>query len=135
MSKLAHFGFTKLVVQDLEAMSSFYKNVAGLVELARYQDVVMERRIDEILFDGTGQGDPTFILFKLLDRDAPAREEVILGFQTPDVVAFVERVKANGGAVVADVETRAKYGVKVAFVTDPESHLIQVVEPLLRAER
>ena len=133
MSELAHFGFTKLVVQDLEAMRSFYENVAGLVELARVQDTVMERNIDEILFNSTGQGDATFILFKFLDRDAPARDEVILGFQTPDVAAFVERAKANGGAVIADVETRAVHGVKVAFVTDPESHLIQVVEPLVLA--
>jgi Lactoylglutathione lyase and related lyases len=130
MSEPAHFGFTKLVVQDLGAMANFYRNVAGLVEMARVQDAVGDRKIDEILFNATGQGGATFVLFKFLDREAPAQEEVILGFQTPDVVAFVDRVKSNGGTVVTDVETKAENGVKVAFVADPEGHLIEVVELL-----
>jgi len=58
----SHFGFTKLVVQDLEAMATFYKDVAGLVEMARVQDAVGDRKIDEILFNATGQGGATFVL-------------------------------------------------------------------------
>lgn len=128
----SHFGFTKLVVQDLEAMATFYKNVAGLVEMARVQDAVGDRQIDEIMFNATGEGGATFVLFKFLDRDAPAQDEVILGFQTSDVVSFVERVQAAGGAVVQPIEVKEAHGVKVAFVTDPEGHLIEVVELLAR---
>jgi predicted enzyme related to lactoylglutathione lyase len=127
-----HFGFTKLVVQDLDAMGAFYKDVAGLVEMARVQDAVGNRKIDEILFNATGQGGATFVLFKFLDRDAPAKEEVILGFQTDDIVAFVERAKVGGGAVVQPIEVKEAHGVKVAFVTDPEGHLIEVVELLAK---
>lgn len=127
-----HFGFTKLVVQDLEAMSAFYREVAGLVEMARVQDSVGDRKIDEILFNATGQGAATFVLFKFLDRETVAQDEVILGFQTQDLVAFVERVKAAGGSVVQPIEVKAEHGVKVAFVTDPEGHLIEVVELLAR---
>jgi predicted enzyme related to lactoylglutathione lyase len=128
----SHFGFTKLVVQDLEAMAAFYKDVAGLVEMARVQDAVGDRKIDEILFNATGQGGATFVLFKFLDREAPAQEEVILGFQTDDIVTFVERTKAGGGTVVAPIEVKEAHGVKVAFVTDPEGHLIEVVELLAK---
>lgn len=130
MADKAHFGFTKLVVQDLESMATFYKDVAGLVEMARVQDAVGDRKIDEILFNATGEGGATFVLFKFLDREAPVNEEVILGFQTPDIVAFVDRTKAGGGSVVTDIEVKAAHGVKVAFVTDPEGHLIEVVELL-----
>lgn len=128
----SHFGFTKLVVQDLEAMATFYKNVAGLVEMARVQDAVGDRQIDEIMFNATGEGGATFVLFKFLDRDAPAQDEVILGFQTSDIVSFVERVQAAGGTVVQPIEVKEAHGVKVAFVTDPEGHLIEVVELLAR---
>jgi len=130
MAQKAHFGFTKLIVQDLEAMATFYKDVAGLVESGRVQSAVGERKIDEILFEATGSGGPTLVLFKFLDRDAPAIEEVILGFITPDLEAFVERTKAAGGAVVTEIETQVEHGVKVAFVTDPEGHLLEVVELL-----
>jgi predicted enzyme related to lactoylglutathione lyase len=133
MSDKAHFGFTKLVVQDLEAMATFYKDVAGLTEMARVQDAVGDRKIDEILFLPTAPGGSTLVLFKFLDRAAPANEEVILGFQTPDIAAFVERTKAGGGKVVTEIETKAEHGVKVAFVTDPEGHLIEVVELLAAA--
>lgn len=126
----SHFGFTKLVVQDLEGAAAFYKDVAGLVEMARVQDAVGGRQIDEIMFNATGEGGATFVLFKFLDRDAPARDEVILGFQTSDLVSFVERVKAAGGKVVDPIQVKAAHGVKVAFVTDPEGHLIEVVELL-----
>lgn len=130
MSDKAHFGFTKLVVQDLEAMATFYRDVAGLTEMARVQAMVGDREIDEILFNPTREGGSTLVLFKFLDRIAPAQEEVILGFQTPDIAAFMERTRASGGAVVTDIESQAQHGVKVAFVTDPEGHLIEVVELL-----
>lgn len=128
----SHFGFTKLVVQDLEGTAAFYKDVAGLVEMARIQDTVGDRQIDEILFNATGEGGATFVLFKFLDRDAPAQDEVILGFQTSDLEAFVERVQKAGGKVVQPIEVREAHGVKVAFVTDTEGHLIEVVELLAR---
>lgn len=128
----SHFGFTKLVVQDLEGTATFYKDVAGLVEMARIQDTVGDRQIDEILFNATGEGGATFVLFKFLDRDAPAQDEVILGFQTSDLEAFVERVQKAGGNVVQPIEVKEAHGVKVAFVTDPEGHLIEVVELLAK---
>ena len=111
-------------------MGAFYKEVAGLVEMARVQDVVGDRQIDEILFNATGEGGATFVLFKFLDRDAPVQEEVILGFQTDDVASFVERAEKAGGKVVQPIEVKEAHGVKVAFVTDPEGHLIEVVELL-----
>ena len=128
----SHFGFTKLVVQDLEGTAAFYKDVAGLVEMARIQDTVGDRQIDEILFNATGEGGATFVLFKFLDRDAPAQDEVILGFQTSDLEAFVQRVQKSGGKVVQPIEVREAHGVKVAFVTDPEGHLMEVVELLAK---
>lgn len=126
----SHFGFTKLVVKDLDGTAAFYRDVVELEELMRVQDEIGGRAIEEVLFKPTGEGGATFVLFKFLDRDLPASEEVIIGFQTPDVTAFVDRVRRAGGSVVLDVEEKAAHGVKVAFVKDPEGHLIEVVELL-----
>ena len=130
MAEKAHFGFTKLVVQDLERAADFYKEVCGLTELARVQDQIAGREIDEIMFQPTGQGGATFVLLKFLDRQEPAREELILGFQTSDLAALLDRVRAAGGKVVQDIVPMPQHGVKVAFVTDPEGHLLEVVELL-----
>jgi len=126
----SHFGFTKLVVKDLDGTAAFYRDVVELEELMRVQDEIGGRAIEEVLFKPTGEGGATFVLFKFLDRDLPASEEVIIGFQTPDVTAFVDRVRRAGGSVVLYVEEKAAHGVKVAFVKDPEGHLIEVVELL-----
>lgn len=130
MSQKAHFGFTKLIVQDLDRCADFYKEVCGLTEIARVSAAVNDRKIDEILFAPTGEGTATFVLWKWLDRDTPVTDEVILGFQTEDVAAFVDRVQAAGGSIVQPITDMPEHGVKVAFVYDPENHLIEVVEML-----
>lgn len=130
MSQQDHFGFTKLIVQDLERAGEFYKTVCGLTELARVSASVNEREIDEIMFNPTGVGGATFVLWKWRDRDTRVTDEVILGFQTGDLAAFVERAKQAGGEVVQEIKVMPEHGVKVAFLADPEGHLIEAVELL-----
>jgi len=129
MSK-AHFGFTKLIVNDLEKTVAFYKEVCGLEEWARVSAGVNGREIDEIMLQPTAENGATLVLWKWRDRDAIVVDEVILGFQTPDVTAFVQRVRDAGGAIVQDIKDMPEHGVRVAFVTDVEGHLIEVVELL-----
>ncbi|OCC25502.1 hypothetical protein MB02_02375 [Croceicoccus estronivorus] len=125
-----HFGFTKLLVDDLETTSAFYKSVCGLVETGRVDARIGGRAISEILFAPTADGGPTFVLLKFLDAPKPTNDEVILGFQTDDVDRFVERAVAAGGTEVDAARTDPEHGIKVAFVTDCEGHLIEVVQIL-----
>lgn len=129
MSK-AHFGFTKLIVNDLEKTVAFYKEVCGLEEWARVSADVNGREIDEIMLQPTAENGATLVLWKWRDRDAIVVDEVILGFQTPDVTAFVQRVRDAGGTIVQGIKDMPEHGVRVAFVTDVEGHLIEVVELL-----
>jgi lactoylglutathione lyase len=124
------FGFTKLLVNDLEATAEFYKAVCGLTETARVDAKIGGRPISEILFAPAYQGAATFVLLKFLDAPKPTNDEVILGFSTEDLEAFVERAKAAGGAVVEAPYDNPEHGVRVAFVTDVEGHLIEVVQLL-----
>lgn len=124
----AHFGFTKLLVQDLEKSAKFYSEVCGLTELVRVDAAIAGRPISEIMFNPTGEGAAMFVLLKFMDTDDAQGHDVILGFQTDDVVAFVERAVAAGGQIVDPVTDNPDHGVKVGFVRDPEGHLIEVVQ-------
>jgi len=126
----ASFGFTKLVVADLDKAAAFYKSVCGLTEQARVEDKLGGRAIVEIIYAPAYQGGASFVLLTYPDTPKPASGEVILGFATPDVDAFVGRVLAGGGAVVDAAVSRPDHGVRVAIVKDPEGHLIEVVQML-----
>lgn len=124
----AHFGFTKLLVRDLEKAARFYSDVCGLTELARVEAAIAGRPISEIMFNTTGEGAAMFVLLKFMDTDGADGRDVILGFQTDDVAAFVQRAVAAGGKIVDPIRDDPDHGVKVGFVSDPEGHLIEVVQ-------
>jgi len=125
-----HFAFTKLVVADLEAANAFYTAVFGIQELARVSAAIGGRAIEEIMYGPTREGGAQFVLLTYADLDAPRDDEVILGFMTDDIDGVVRRSLAAGGGVVGEPEDMPEHGVRVAFVTDNEGHLIEVVQRL-----
>jgi predicted enzyme related to lactoylglutathione lyase len=125
-----HFGFTKLVVADLERSAEFYKSVCGLLEQARVDADIDGKPIREILFNATGTGAATFVLLTFPGAPRPQAGGVILGFITTDVDAFLARAQQAGGAVVETPIDRKEHGVRVGFVTDIERNLIEVVQLL-----
>jgi predicted enzyme related to lactoylglutathione lyase len=126
----AHFGFTKLLVHDLEKTAAFYAAVCDLVESNRVEDAIEGRPIREILFQPTAEGGPSLVLLHFVGAPKPTGDEVILGFQTLDLEAFLDRVRAAGGKVTEALKVMPEHGVKVAFVRDVEGHLLEVVELL-----
>lgn len=125
-----HFGFTKLLVTDLEASAAFYSTVCELQELARVESKIGGRAIREIMYQPTAEGAGMFVLLQFVDQAAPGGDEVILGFQTEDVEAFVKRALAAGASLVEPVKDMPEHGVRVGFIADNEGHLIEVVELL-----
>ena len=125
-----HFGFTKLVVGNLEAAADFYTSVCGLTEMARVDAAIEGQPISEIMFNATGEGAATFVLLTYAGQPAPKAGELILGFVTKDIDAFVSRAEAAGGKIAQAAVRQPEHGVKVAFVRDPEGHLIEAVELL-----
>lgn len=130
-SKKVHpLGFTKLVVDDLDKISNFYRAVCGLVEEGRSEAAIGGRPIQEVHFKSDPPGTGTFTLTKFMDAPKRSSSDVILGFITEDIVAFVARTQAAGGSVVQAICSMPEHGVKVAFVTDLEANLLEVVELL-----
>lgn len=129
MPRLSTFTFTKLVVDDLEKMASFYGQVFELEQITRMQDAIGSDAIDEIILGTAGALTPgALILLRYVDERRPQNGEVILGFTTRDLPALLDRVRAAGGSVHCDIRDFPDMKVRVAFATDPEGHLIEIVE-------
>ena len=127
-AKKSDFGFTKLLVADLERSAAFYKAVCGLEESARVDADIAGRKISEIMMQATTAGGATLVLLHFQDRPRPALDEVILGFITADLEAFLKRTRDAGGSVYEEIKSMPEHGVRVAFVRDVEGHLIEVVQ-------
>jgi len=89
------------------------------------------RPIDEILDEATAPGGGTFALLRSGDGTTPSHEEVILGIVTSDLAGLVSRVGDADGSVVQAPTAVPEHGVTVAFLSDPEGHLIEVVQLLV----
>ncbi len=125
----ANFSFTKLVVQDLEAMSAYYQRVYGLKEFERIQATIEGEPIDEIMLGlDSAYGPGSIMLLKFVDRPAPKPGAVILGFQTDDLDALVERTLEHGGSLHSGISESNVAPVRVAFSVDPEGNLAECVQ-------
>jgi predicted enzyme related to lactoylglutathione lyase len=72
----------------------------------------------------------SFVLLKYPGRAPSPTGEVILGFTTDDLAALLDRVRAAGGSVHAPIKEMPELGLRVAFATDPEGHLAELVQML-----
>lgn len=121
--------FAKTFVADLDAMGRFYSEVFGLVENNRHTDVMFGRPISEITYKASAPretGGLTLISF--LDGNPPAAGEAVQGFVTHDIEALCERALAAGGSLPEPIREIAQFGIRVAFVLDPEGHINEVIE-------
>jgi predicted enzyme related to lactoylglutathione lyase len=126
----SHFGFTKLIVGDLDKSAAFYESVAGLTRQARIDAVIGGRPISEIVYEPTASGGAGFVLLSYQDAPTPAAGEIIVGFVTKDADGWIARARAAGGAIVEAPTDRPEFGLRVAFAADPEGHLIEIIQPL-----
>lgn len=127
----ASFSFTKLIVDDLEKMSAYYQKVYGLKQFERIQAEIGSDPIDEVMLGvDSAYGPGSIILLEFVDREAPTPGAVILGFQTDDLDALVERTIASGGSLYGEIKQSAVAPVRVAFTVDPEGNLAECVQML-----
>ena len=124
-----NFGFTKLVVHDLEKQAAFYRDVYGLHAVQRVQAEIGSEAIDEIMLSADPKAQfGSLVLLKFVTRPTAQRGELILGFITDDLAALLDRVRAAGGGVHAPIKQMPEHRLKVAFATDPEGHLAEIVQ-------
>jgi len=126
------FGFTKLIVSDVDGLFAFYNRVFGLVEKARVRQGEGEHELDEIIMSAAGPGysTPTLVIQRFPNRPIPAPGEATLGFVVEDVDATVAAALAQGGSIYRPAHAQPQHGVKVAFIRDSDGHMIEIVEML-----
>ncbi len=61
------FGFTKLIVDDLEGQAAFYSTLYGFQILQRIRAQIGGEEIDEIVLGPSEGGEPLLVIFKYLD--------------------------------------------------------------------
>jgi predicted enzyme related to lactoylglutathione lyase len=130
MPPSASAAFTKLIVHDLEKMAAFYRQAYGLHAVQRVRgERIGREEIDEIMLSA----DPnaaygSLVLLRYLGRGSSPNGEVILGFTTGDLPTLLESVCAAGGAVTVPLQEMPERKLRVAFATDPEGHLAELVQ-------
>ena len=124
------FSFTKLVVHDVEKLAAFYAEAYGLHAVNRMRgESIGSEVIDEIMLSADPKAPfGSFVVLKYEGRAPSPTGEVILGFTTDDLPALLDRVKAAGGGVHAPIRELPELRIRVAFATDPEGHLAELVE-------
>lgn len=120
--------FAKTFVRNLEAMGQFYEAVLGVVPLFRHADEMFGRPIEEIGYMASYPGGPSLTLISYTDGEQPAPGEAVQGFTTTDLEAACQRAVAHGGTVPQPIRELPDFGIKVAFIIDPEGHINEVVE-------
>jgi catechol 2,3-dioxygenase-like lactoylglutathione lyase family enzyme len=124
------FSFTKIVVTDVERLFAFYRDVFGMDQTARVRQGEGAAELDEIIMGpaGTGYAVPSLVIQRYPNRPVPTRGEATLGFIVSDIERTVEIAVAAGATIDRPIRSASEHGIRVAFIKDPDGHLIEIVE-------
>ena len=130
MSSAPRFAFTKIFVDDVDKEAAFYIAALGMNQKTRIELGEGDGALEEVILT-SGEGDgSSFILWRYLFRTTPPPGEATMGFDVDDAEDTVRKVQANGGSIVEPIRTITEAGVAVAFVADPEGHVLEIVQNL-----
>ncbi|MDD3798674.1 MAG: VOC family protein [Novosphingobium sp.] len=124
------FAFTKIIVADLAAMEKFYVDGLGLGVVTRIAVDETGWSLDETILS-IGEGPGTHLnLLQYRNQPAPPTGEAVVGLAVEDIESVVAMAVAAGGKVTVPVQDVPGHAMRLAYVADPEGHLIELVEPL-----
>lgn len=86
--------------------------------------------MEEIILTSGRDDDSSLIVWRYPERPTPPQGEAVIGFNVPHIEDTVRAVEAAGGIVHTEVEQMPELGFAVAFVKDPEGHLIEIAQNL-----
>lgn len=116
-------GFFKLIVSDVEAMERFYVGSFGMERRAELQRATFR----EVMLATPGDGF-TLVLLQRHDRPAVAigTGHGPVGFFTGDLDGAIVRATGHGARLTTGpIEAP---GMRVAFLTDPDGHEIELLQ-------
>jgi predicted enzyme related to lactoylglutathione lyase len=130
---VSSFPYTKIMVNDAASLERFYVDVLGLGHVRRIDEGAGEHAFIEIFLSaGKQQGGAQLVLMQYLNRPAPTPGEALLAFMVDDLHATVAAVQgADGGVTVPAFDIDAHH-LRMAYVTDPEGHTLELMQFLAR---
>jgi lactoylglutathione lyase len=130
MGDAARFHFTKILVNDPDALLSFYSAAFGMKEKYRVAQGEGGGALSEIIMTNAAGGDPTLVLLHYVNRPVPVPGETVIGYTVADLEATLHAVEAAGGTVEEPPKEMPEHGITVAFVLDPEGHRLELFQRL-----
>ena len=125
------FCMTKLVVNDIDATARFYCQVFGMQELHRVTSDEHEYAQDETILSLTGKSDTHRLAIVSYRRlPIPPAGAAWTGFVVSDIEATLRAIEQCGGKIEVAVHPNLEHGVLAAIATDPEGHVIEVIQML-----
>lgn len=121
--------FVRLLVDDYTACFRFYRDVMQFPatygdEDGGYADFDAGSDVSLALFVRQHQTDQV---------GAPAAasgDKVTVVFEVDDVDAAIEELRGRGAPVSAEPADRADWGIRVAYIRDPDGSLIELNQPI-----
>jgi len=123
------FALARFKVADLAGLEKFYTRALGFTVTTRADEGEGEQELHEI-FLGLGGAQPQFALIHYPNQPTPQPGEAMVALIVDDLEATIAAVQAEGGRDVTGVIPVPEYKMKLAFVTDPEGHMIELMQML-----
>lgn len=132
--KLTHI---RLLAKDYAACFRFYRDVMGFPapwgdEESGYANFVVGQGTSLALFGRRPMAD--VVGTDGLPEDAVCQDRAMLIFETEDLPALVAELRARNARILIDVTDHPEWGIRAAYLRDPEGTLIELNSPLARSE-
>jgi len=128
MSAIA-FALAKFKVGDLAVLEHFYTAALGFTVTARIEEGEGDHQIRELIL-GLGGEQPHFALIHYPNQPVPLPGEAIVALVVADLESALAKVVAHGGTDQTGVIPVPDWNLKLAFVTDPEGHQLELMQKL-----
>lgn len=130
-----HFSLTKIYVADAEALEKYYSVGLGLRRTAYLEIGVGEAAFKEIILsveNGSSTG-AQLALIQYIERPAPPIGEAVIVFMVDHLETVLASLVAAGGIVRVPITAIPEHDLKLAFVADPEGHVVEIMQSTLES--
>lgn len=126
------FAFTKIIVADLDASEQFYIQALGLSRVTYIEFGEGIGRLQEVVLavPNDTSGGAHLQLIHYPNKPVPAPGETVIGFMVDNVDATVAAMTGAGARVTVPVMDMPDHRLKLAYVTDLDGHIIELLQAL-----
>ncbi len=124
---MVRYGYTILYITDPVKTRLFYHDLLGLPIKAEHGSYTEFDTGSTILAFNTKEDVRSIIPYEIPDKTV--QQSMELGFVTEDVAHLYEQIKKAGHKIILP-PTEKPWGQTVAYVLDPDGHLIELCSPI-----